>query len=36
VNWFAVETCALLLVAYVAGCVAGCWLRRILRGRLAG
>lgn len=30
---FIIETAALLLVAYLIGCAAGCWLRRSLDRR---
>lgn len=32
---FAIETAVLLMLAYVAGCVGGCWLRRACTRRHA-
>lgn len=30
---FAIDVTILMVATYLVGCVGGCWLRRLLRGR---
>lgn len=33
---FAIDVTVLMVATYLVGCVGGCWLRRLLRGRGRG